>query len=170
MTRPPDGLPEFPHPLALDRIPAAGLEVTVTATQAQCAALARRLGVPALASLACAFRLRPERGAIVLAELRLRARLTQICVVSLDPFAVRIDEAARLRFVPEGREDPEPDPESDDEIPYAGVCIDLGEAAAEQLALILDPYPHKPGAALPDDAPAAIASPFGVLARLRRPS
>ena len=76
----------------------------------------------------------------------------------------------RVRFVPEGREDPELDPDSDDEIPYSGVAIDLGEAAAEQLALMLDPYPRKPGADLPAAADDSQTSPFAALARLKRPS
>jgi uncharacterized metal-binding protein YceD (DUF177 family) len=162
--------PELPRPLPVDRVGAAGLDFTVTATPAECAAMARRLGVPDVAALSCAFRLRPDPGGVVLAEGRLQARLTQICVVSLDPFPVRLDERFRLRFVPEGREDPELDPESDDEIPYAGVAIDLGEAAAEQLALVLDPYPRKPGADLPAPPQDDAASPFAALARLRRPS
>lgn len=162
--------PELVRVLPVDRVVAPGLDFTVTASAEECAAMARRLGVPEVAKLSCAFRLRPDLAGVLLAEGRLQVRLTQICVVSLDPFAVRLDERFRLRFVPEGREDPEPDPESDDEIPYAGVSIDLGEAAAEQLALVLEPYPRKPGAALPADLADEAAGPFAALARLRRPS
>ena len=71
----------------------------------------------------------------------------------------------QLRFVPVGAESDDTDPESEDEIPYAGGVLDLGEAAAEQLALALDPFPRKPGAALPDDDSRALrAYPFAKLA------
>ena len=163
-------IPEMPRPLPVERVGATGLDFTVTATPAECAAMAMRLGVPEVAELSCVFRLKPAKSGAILAEGRLRARLTRICVVSLDPFVASIDERFRVRFVPEGREDPELDPESDDEIPYAGTVIDLGEAAAEQLALVLDPYPRKPGADLPEAPGEAPDSPFAALARLKRPS
>jgi uncharacterized metal-binding protein YceD (DUF177 family) len=162
--------PEMPRMVPVDRIGATGLDYTVTATPADCVAMAARLMVPAVAELSCEFRLKPTKAGAIVAEGRLRARLTQVCVVSLDEFTVRIDERFRVRFVPEGREDPELDPDSDDEIPYSGVAIDLGEAAAEQLALMLDPYPRKPGADLPAAADDSLTSPFAALARLKRPS
>ena len=61
-------------------------------------------------------------------------------------------------------EERDDDPESIDEIPYEGSTIDLGEAAAEQLALALDPYPHKPGATLPDSDEAPRNPAFAALA------
>ena len=66
-------------------------------------------------------------------------------MVSAEEFPATVTEAFTVRFVPAGTEDDDPDPESVDEIPYAGGRLDLGEAAAEQLALALDPFPHKPG-------------------------
>jgi uncharacterized metal-binding protein YceD (DUF177 family) len=162
--------PEMPRMVPVDRIGATGLDYTVTATPAECEAMAARLMVPAVAELSCELRLKPAKAGAIVAEGRLRARLTQVCVVSLDEFTVRIDERFRVRFVPEGREDPELDPDSDDEIPYSGVAIDLGEAVAEQLALVLDPYPRKPGADLPAPGDASQISPFAALARLKRPS
>ena len=44
--------------------------------------------------------------------------------------------------------------------------LDLGEAAAEQLALSLDPYPRAPGAELPEVATEAEANPFAALRRM----
>ena len=71
------------------------------------------------------------------------------CVASLDEFEAAVDETFRFGFVPAGTESDDPDPESEDEVPYAGDTLDLGEAAVEQLALALDPYPRKPDAELP---------------------
>ena len=51
---------------------------------------------------------------------------------------------------PDGAESDDDDPEALDEITYADGMLDLGEAAAEQLALTLDPYPRAPDAVLPD--------------------
>jgi uncharacterized metal-binding protein YceD (DUF177 family) len=88
------------------------------------------------------------------------------CVITLEDFETEMTEALAIRFVPAGTETEEIDPEAEDEIPYGGKTIDLGEAAAEQLALALEPYPRKPGAALAEE-PAAPANPFAALGRLR---
>ena len=160
---------EFPRPLAVARVSAAGIGMTVTADAAECAALAERFKLPAIGALRCRFQLRPAMGDSYEAEGELAARVTQLCVVTLDPFETEISESFRIRFVPEGAETEDEDPDAIDEIPYADGTLDLGEAAAEQLALALDPYPRKPGAALdlPEDADQA--HPFAGLARLRRP-
>jgi uncharacterized metal-binding protein YceD (DUF177 family) len=165
----PDTLPfsELPRPLAVDRIGPHGHAVALTATEAECAAIAARLMLPAIASLGCRFRLHPLPGGRIAAEGDLRARVSQICVVTLEPFNAAIEERFRIRFVPIGRESDDPDPESEDEIAYPGAVIDLGEALVEQLALSLDPYPRAPGAELPDAASDDAVSPFAALAALR---
>lgn len=131
------------------------------------AALAARFGLPAIAALGGTFLLRRERGGIIAASLDMRARVTQVCVITLEPFEAVIAEQAELRFVPAGLlDEQELTPESlegPDEIPYADDVIDLGEALAEQLALSLDPYPRKPGAALPEGTSDGAASPFAGL-------
>jgi uncharacterized metal-binding protein YceD (DUF177 family) len=86
----------------------------------------------------------------VVATGRLEASVVQTCVVSLEDFESPVAEDFVVHFVPEGTESDDPDPESVDEIPYGGDTIDLGEAAAEQLALSLDPYPRRPDATLPE--------------------
>ena len=146
----------------------------VIADAAQRAALAAAFGLPAIAALQGDFVLRHERSGIIGAALRLRARLTQICVITLEPFEARLDEAVTLRFVPAAQM-PEAEAadvdaemlEAPDEIPYSGDRIDLGMALAEQLALSLDPYPRKPGAALPEATDSAETGPFAVLRRRR---
>ena len=78
----------------------------------------------------------------------------QTCVVSLDPFDADVVETFTIRFVPRGTEQEELDPDSDDEVTYQGGLLDLGEAASEQLALALDPFPRIPGIELPEEAQA----------------
>jgi hypothetical protein len=46
----------------------------------------------------------------------------------------------------------------------------LGEAAAEQLALALDPFPRKPGAEMPGSYAGSEGGAFGELAKLLRPN
>ncbi len=156
---------ELHRPMPADRVGAAGLEVTVEANEAECAALARRLRLPGVLALRCTFRLVRLAAGCVLAEGHLRAKVTQTCVVSLDDFPAEIDERFRVRFVPAGQESDDPDPEADDEIGFTGGMLDLGEAAAEQLALALDPYPRAPGAELPEIETDADTHPFAALRR-----
>lgn len=147
--------PEFSRPQPRRRIPATGLDATVEANPAECAALASRLRLPAVKQLSCRFHLRPAPGDTVAAEGWLAALVTQTCVVSLDDFDAAITEHFTLRFVPAGTESDEIDPDAEDDVPYSNDTLDLGEAATEQLALALDPWPRKPDATLPDaDAPA----------------
>ncbi|WP_182357057.1 YceD family protein [Komagataeibacter europaeus] len=142
---------EFSRPLAVGRIPARGMETVVEASDEECRRLARRFGIPGLRDLSCRYRLAPGQDGEVLAEGWLTAHVTQECVVSLEPFEDVLAESFTVRCIPAERfrEDDEIDPFSIDEIPYDRDSIDLGELAAEELSLALDPYPHKPGCAIP---------------------
>jgi uncharacterized metal-binding protein YceD (DUF177 family) len=158
--------PEFHRPLTLDRIGPHGLDLTVEATSAECAALAVRMNLPAVLALSCVFHLVREGRATILARGALRATITQTCVISLDDFDAAIEEVFQVRFVPSGEETDDIDPESDDEIPFEGNVIDLGEAAAEQLGLALDPYPRMPGVEMPEIEDDPESHPFAALRRL----
>lgn len=162
--------PELHRPLAADAVPPGGQDFLVEANDAECAALALRMQLPAVSSLRCRFHLSPGLAGAVMAEGWLDAEVVQTCVVTLEDFPATVAEQFQVRFVPAGTETDDADPESIDEIPYAGGVIDLGEAAAEQLALALDPFPRAPDAELPDvpDADDFSATPFAGLAKLRR--
>jgi uncharacterized metal-binding protein YceD (DUF177 family) len=166
---------EFSRIIRAGHIKAAEQEYEVVVDKASRAALAVRFGLPGISSLSGVFKLKHERSGIIAATLRMRARVTQRCVVMLEPFEVDVAEDSELRFVPvhhlpegaEPEEEEEITPESlegPDEIPYTNDQIDLGSALAEQLALALDPYPRKPGAVLPSEATDNSAHPFSVLA------
>lgn len=163
--------PELHRPVAVAAILPGGQEFVVEANQAECAALAARMRLPAVQSLHCRFRLSPGLGGAVAAAGWLEAEVVQTCVVTLEDFAATISEQFEVCFVPAGSESDEIDPdETVDEIPYAEGVIDLGEAAAEQLALTLDPYPHAPEAFLPEigSADEGSATAFARLAEWRR--
>ncbi len=164
--------PEFHRPRAMASLAPAGETVAVAARLAERAALARRFDLPAIAHLAARFHLLPAVDGSVFAKARLLARFTQICVVSLTPFSATIATPFLLRFVPAGREPEGDDPEAIDTVACTAGVLDLGEAAAEQFALLLDPYPRLPGATLPSELAASPeaspAHPFATLAaRLR---
>jgi uncharacterized metal-binding protein YceD (DUF177 family) len=158
--------PEFHRPLSLDRIGPHGLDLTVEATSAECSALAVRMNLPAVLALSCTFHLVREGRDIVLARGALHAKVTQTCVISLDDFDTAVEEVFQVRFVPSGEETDDLDPEADDEIPFEGNVIDLGEAAAEQLGLALDPYPRMPGVEMPEMEDDPEPHPFAALRRL----
>jgi uncharacterized metal-binding protein YceD (DUF177 family) len=161
-------MPELHRPIMVERIGPGGLDVIVEATLAECAALAVRMGLPAVLALACAFHLERDAAGTLLARGHLVAHLTQTCVVSLEDFSSLIDERFAVRCVPDGEESDDADPESLDEITFVDGILDIGEAAAEQLALALDPYPRAPNAALPDMAEDTGTGAFAALAALQR--
>jgi uncharacterized metal-binding protein YceD (DUF177 family) len=158
--------PEMRRLFALAKL-GNGASFVVEATEAECRALAVRMGVVAIHTLTCRFELHREAGPVIAATGRLRARLRQTCVVSLDPFDSEIAEDFAVRFVPAGTESEEVDISSDDEIGYEGGVLDLGEAASEQLALSLDAFPRKPGAALENPLATEDYGAFAALSKLR---
>ncbi len=157
------------RPVAIDRIGSAGLEMVVEARPDELEAVAARLLLPAVARLRCEFRLKRLEDSVVEAFGTLEASVTQVCVVTLDEFPQAIRETFMVRFVPDGTESDDDDPDSPDELPYPAGAIDLGEAAIQQLALALDPYPRTPGLPDPAEEQAETPHPFAALAALRRP-
>ena len=175
---------ELSYPVRAGQIKDKRQDFILRASPKQLADLAARFGLPAIARLEGRFVLQHERSGVIAAELAMDALVTQVCVLTLEPFDATIKDTASLRFVPEallrrpsvdaegdGGDDITPEAlDSPDEIPYADDTIDLGAALAEQLALVLDPYPRKPGAVLPEGASDDSASPFaGLAARLGKP-
>ncbi|MGG5820891.1 YceD family protein [Falsiroseomonas sp. HW251] len=164
--------PEFSR---LVRLSAEPREVTLEATPAECAALARRFGILGVASVSAGLRIVPEPGGSWRARGRLLARVEQACVVTLEPVSQAVDAPLDLRILEEGAEPADDDPDSPDEIESQGGQVELGEAVAEQLSLALDPYPRAEGAELPPmdpaeepETPAAQPNPFAALAKLRQ--
>ncbi|WP_428536675.1 YceD family protein [Rhodopila sp.] len=158
--------PELHRPLSLDHIGPRGLDLTVEANPAECSALAIRMNIAAVLALSCAFHLIRQGRDVVLARGTLRARVTQTCVISLEDFDAPVQETFQVRFVPSEQQSDEIDPEADDEIPFEGNQIDLGELAAEQLGLALDPYPRMPGVEIPAAEDDPEPHPFAALRRL----
>ena len=170
--------PELSRPVVLSTIPATGRRIAVAATEAERAALAKRLELLALGRLEAEAEILPEPGMSDTYRVRgrLRAAVTQACVVTLEPVPQEIDEPLDWRIVPaaagpEGEEEfvaGEDMAEGPEEVEAEGGVLDLGEALAQQLSLVLDPYPRAPGATLGPDGVGDPRSPFAALSRLRR--
>ncbi len=144
--RGPSSRPELSRPVAIARI-GRGDTVLVEADAAERAPVAHRLDVPDVASLRCRWTLRPgATDGWFEADGLLDALVTRTCVVTLEPLEETVHETFAVLFVPEAEmpDEDDGDPDSPDLVPYDGVAIDLGDAAVEQLALALDPFPRVP--------------------------
>ena len=165
---------DFAHRLPIDQI-RDGARMDLTADEAECGAIAERLGLLALNRFEAHVTLRRE-GRTVDCAGRIKAQLSQACIASGEPVSAAIDEAFAIRFVPppvvDGAEPEIELGEADlDTVIHDGQAIDLGEAVADSLALALDPYPRGPKA---DEAlktagvlSEAEAGPFALLAKLK---
>jgi hypothetical protein len=138
------------------QIPETGLHRDIAAEQPVREAMAGLAGLREVLSASASLDVMPERGGRFHVAGRVRARIGQTCVVTLDPIESDIDEPIDLTFAP-----PEQIPqlsdlvddaaESDEEIPdppepIVNGVIDLGRLATDALLLAVDPYPRKPGA------------------------
>jgi len=160
--------PEWSVPIVAARVPEAGQTVRADAEAPVRAAVAARLGVPGIDALAFEARLVPTLGGAIAASGTISVRLTQVCVITLEPFDSKLSVPFDLRFVARPDEADALDPDAPDEIALEAGVLDLGEAVVQTLALALDPYPHAPGAALPESGTdAAAEGPFAALARRR---
>ena len=165
-------VPEFSRPERIDTIGEGEREIAVSASPEERQALALRFGLKAVDRLEGMFRIRRDAAGVV-ARGRVMAEVVQSCVVTDEPLPVSVDEPVALRFVAEG------EPESDevelsedalDTMSFDGAAIDLGEAAADTMALALDPFPRGPNAAVVLKEAGVIseeeAKPLGALAGL----
>jgi uncharacterized metal-binding protein YceD (DUF177 family) len=165
-------------PVVVDDIPESGLHLEIDApasVRQQVLALVEGLStVHDLASLSGVFDL-SRRGSSVHVQGRVRAKVGQTCVVTLDPIENSVDEAVDLTFAPaaDGLEGDDGEVEIrrdyDPPEPLAGDKIDLGQLATEFLVLGIDPYPRKSGVEFAplqagEDAP----KPFAGLAELKK--
>jgi hypothetical protein len=175
-------------PLAVAQIPEHGLHREIEADPAAREAMAEVAGLREILSAHAALDVTPGSGGRVHVGGHVRARIGQICVVTLDPIENEIDEAIDLVFAPPeqipqladlvdetleiGAEIPDP-PE-----PIVNGVIDLGRLATDALFLGIDPYPRRPDAVFeppvvaadPEDHPFAALKALQVEAEPRGPN
>jgi uncharacterized metal-binding protein YceD (DUF177 family) len=144
----------------LDRLGANGAALDIVASEGERAALVKRFGFLGLPALAARVTVDRRIGGQVVVEGRLRGKIVQACVLTLDPVTQELDDTFRLVFMKDLAE--EHDPESGEAVlsaqadatePLSGNLLDIGEIVAEQLSLAADPYPRRPGAKLEDMLP-----------------
>jgi hypothetical protein len=143
-------------PVTVAQIPDTGLHRDIEAGRAAREAMAEVAGLREILSASASLDVKLKGGGRVHVAGRVRARIGQTCVVTLDPIENDIDEPVDLIFAP-----PEQIPqladlvdeaaESDVEIPdppepIVDGVIDLGRLATDALFLGIDPYPRKPEA------------------------
>ena len=107
-------------------------------------------------SVQASFDVTPKSGGRFQVTGRVRARIGQTCVVTLEEIESDIDEPVELMFAPpeqipqmaalvdeaEQSDEDTPDPPE----PIENGMIDLGRVATDALYLAVDPYPRKAGA------------------------
>jgi uncharacterized metal-binding protein YceD (DUF177 family) len=175
-------------PVAVAQIPDTGLHRDIEAGPATREAMAEVGDLREILSASASLDVTPERGGRFHVAGRVRARVGQTCVVTLDPIENDIDVPIDLIFAP-----PEQIPElsdlvddaaeSSEEIPdppepIVNGIIDLGRVATDALFLALDPYPRRPDAVFeppqvaddPEDHPFAALKALQVDPRPRGPN
>ena len=139
--------PEFSRPERLDAIGTGEREIRIGATAAERTALAVRFGVLSVERLDATLRVKREAAGIVVRG-RVTGAVVQACSVTDVPLDATIDEPVALLFVEalDEQEEVELDAGALDTVEIEGGAVDLGEAAAETMALALDPFPRSPDA------------------------
>lgn len=124
--------------------------------------LARRYSIVSVDSAEADITLQKTRSGVIHALGSLRAKVTQSCVVTLEPVQTEIieefegwfgDDSAAVSFAraksdrdaKKANMEVEILEESVDPEPIHNGKVDIGELAAQHLSLSLEPYPHAPG-------------------------
>lgn len=171
---------EFSRFVEADSVGTHRMERRISANPEERAALAKRFGLLGIDRLEAVFSLKRAGGGVIHVSGELEAEVTQACVVTLAPVPAQVREAFAADFSDEDRRRPaDPDLDfgaEDPPEPIRNGHIDLGELAAEQLALALDPYPRAPGAAIPAEfrpeeesgaEPNRPVNPFSILKKIQ---
>jgi uncharacterized metal-binding protein YceD (DUF177 family) len=159
--------PELSRPVDVTRLSASGTMVHLNPSADELAAIAKRLDLISVDHLNGKIRVRPTMGREITAEGMVSAQVQQTCVVTGDalpttlefPLLRRYSEDADALAGLDVDEDEIVDPDHDDPDPIENGTIDVGEAAVEELALQLPPYPRKLDAAFDE----VVSSPPGTV-------
>src|SRR5881392_12091 len=151
---------EIERIIAVDRLGPGGTALEIAASDSERAALAKRFGFLGLPAFSARVTVDRRPGGQVVVEGRLRGKIVQACILTLDPVTQDLDETFRLVFKQGLTE--ERDAESGEALvsaqidapePLPGNLLDVGEIVAEQLSLAAEPYPRRHGVKLEDVLP-----------------
>jgi uncharacterized metal-binding protein YceD (DUF177 family) len=138
--------------VVVTQIPERGLHRELDADEAQRSAMAEAAGLLGVLSAHATLDVMAGKDGRFYVTGRVRARVAQTCVVTLDPIENDIDEPIDLTFAPPEQipqladlaDDAEVDHnEADPPEPIINGVIDLGRLATDALFLGIDPYPRK---------------------------
>lgn len=147
--------PIFSRSVEVERILQEEIEERIEASADELAVIAAFLELNALKSLRAEVKLAAWRRKGVKLSGRFEAVAEQDCVVTLDPIDCRYAEEFVRTFLPEdmlarfnGSEDLVEAEGEDPPDPIEDGSIDVGAVILEELALSINPYPRKEGAAI----------------------
>lgn len=161
--------PEFSRPLQVAKLPNNGSHKKISADRNECAALAKRMQIPAIHGLESMLLAKPWRGGGIKISGELTADVEQVSVISLENFRETLRCEIERYFMPQVAHETDDVEHVIDRL--EGGVIDLGEIVAETLALELDPYPRKPGEAFAghsEDMAEQDTNPFSKLASVTK--
>lgn len=153
--------PPFSYGVKVGHVSTNAISVKAEADNRELVELAKAWKVVSVEALSAELQINRWKRDGIRVRGKVSARLTQECVVTLEPIETRIEEEFEQIFVPEGSKlarvatgttaemvlDPDgPDlPET-----FAGDTLDVGPIISEFVALAIDPYPRKQGAEFAD--------------------
>ena len=159
--------PEFSRPMRAHEIGGNPRRQQIEASEAERGALALRFDLLTLDRLVADVTLRRDAAGIRVTG-QIDAGGAQPCVATAEPVSFLITEPVALLLtegVAEGDDIELADNDLDSEA-LVGDIVDIGEIAAQALALALDPYPRSTAPApgvISEEAARAAANPFSVL-------
>lgn len=178
---------EFSRFISCEKGMVGGKSYRIEASPDECRALARRLSIDKLDFLKAAFTVSSDPAGSVSLEGSIEATLRQTCVISLKPVVSSIHCSVQRTYSAAAQPQPEPEnepytddgqsmenlPEPPELLENGG--IDLGEVAAQELAVEIDPFPRIAGAEFDTDPEdngdqhhEVAKNPFAVLEKLKK--
>jgi hypothetical protein len=167
----------FSRPLKVAEVPSGGRHMKIKANAEECAAVAKLLHLPAIATLEAQLVVVPFGKEGVAVSGKIDAHLSQTCVATSEDFDTAVETPVSVRYSTDGV-DPHAevdlaemlanlDAEDPPDLLVDG-RIDLGAIVTEFLALALDPYPRKPGTEFSGATEEPAFSAFAALSALKK--
>lgn len=168
---------DWSRQIRLHELARGAVTIRLQPDAAERARIAHDLGLESLPALAAEISVRPWLdGAEIVG--RFKATVEQLCSISLEAFEQPVTGEIEVRVVPAGSPNApgelghELELELDSPDPpdvLEGDAIEVAAYVVEHLALEIDPFPRRPGAAFDYEPPVQEESPFAVLKNLKTP-
>lgn len=168
---------DWGRPVRLHELARGALKLRLAPDAAERARIAHDLGLESLPALTAEATVRPWLDGAEIAG-RFEAVVEQLCSLTLEPFQQPLQGTFEVRLAPAGSAaapeagngEIELDPDAPDPPDVLeGDAVDVSAYVVEHLALEIDPFPRKPGAAFAYEPPTKEDSPFAVLKNLKPP-